>query len=307
MALASAHRQAVLLCAEDDDLDLVALVHLARLRGLDFEVRPGVEVDDAPLLGALDETPHALLVLVRSEHLTADRARQLENTFALARTDEQDLLAIRFERRRVGECLEEIAKRLEQLGSNGGEVDAPAADASTGRIARVGLPIAMEIDFDVDFDDDAAERAPEFEVTARGTMSDFVKSAPAAGDVVRMPTVASRPMPTAAAPRRMPLWFGLGAALGGLVLGVIWIGLSAGSEAATQQPAPVTDVASEVKVIEAVEPEPVVDEAWPPPEATPEIAPTPLNDAVVMTPDAVEITLEPAPAKRRKPKAKHRR
>jgi hypothetical protein len=296
----------VLLCAEDDDLDLVALVHLARLRGLDFEVRPGVEIDDAPLLGALDDTPHALLVLVRSEHLTADRARELENTFALARTEEQDLLAIRFERRRVGECLEEIAKRLEQLGC-GGEVDVPAPDASTGRIARVGLPIAMEIDFDVDFDDEAAERAPEFEVTVHATMSDRDNAARAAGDAVRMPTVAAARVASAVAPRRMPLWFGLGAALGAAVLGVIWIGLSVGSEAAPPPPAPVVDVASEVQVIEAVEPEPVVQEAWPPAEAKQEIAPTPLNDAVVMTPDAMEITFEPAPAKRRKPKSKRSR
>jgi hypothetical protein len=301
----SAHRQAVLLCAEDDDLELVALVHLGRLRGLDLEVRPGVEIDDAPLLGALRETPQALLVLVRSPHLTAERSRELEATFERVRTPDQDLFAIRFERRLAGECLEAIAKQLERLGGVV-EAEVSAPDASTGRLAKVGLPYAVEFDadFDVEIVEDALEigrrTSAEFDVTVRTTAVDFEGEGTAAEALhAHTQAVAAPPLRRAA-----PLLLGVGA--GGLVLalGALWHGVGSGAERAAD-PAPGAG-AVEVEVIEAAVPPPAADEPWPPQEETPSIAPTPMADeAIVFTPDAdaVEIVLEPPPPKRaRKPR-----
>jgi hypothetical protein len=301
----------VLLCAEDDDLDLVALVHLGRLRGLDFEVRPGVEIDDAPLLGALDETPQALLVLVRSQHLPAARVQELDRTFRRARSDEQDLVAIRFERRRVGECLEAISKRLEQLGCVG-DAELTTPDASTGRLTRLGLPINVEADFDLDIDFDGPSgvvphESAEFEVTVRASLSGLAGAEPTEAERVHRHTDL-HPVATASPPRRrMPLLLGVGA--GGLVVaGGLWLGLSGSSAEVDHTVAPAAvPVQVEVEVIEAVEPdpEPPADEAWPPVEESPTIAPTPMSDAVVLTPDA-EIVLEATPAKRRKHKRRRR-
>lgn len=291
----------MLLCAEDDDLDLVALVHLARLRGLDFEVRPGIEIDDEPLIGALDETPRALLVVVRSEHLGPERVREIESTFALARTEDQDLISIHFERRRVGECLETIANRLEALGCDA-ESWSPTADASTGRLVKVGLPIDVDVDIDVDADADdadplAAARDPaEFEITVRADMSTMQRAA----DPVRAPTqqVAAQPPSR----KRLPWAFGIGASTA-VAAGALWLGLGGGPEAQSAEVDPTSVAPTQaVEVIDAPVPEPAPEEAWPPPDDTPALAPTPLRSDGVVAPDVDDIVIETA-----EPPRKHKR
>lgn len=87
----------VLLCAEDDDLGLVRWVHDARQRGLQPEVVSGVELDDAPMLDALADRGCSLFVLLRSEHMGADRMRHLKTAFAAHRHPTQRLVALRLE------------------------------------------------------------------------------------------------------------------------------------------------------------------------------------------------------------------
>ncbi len=292
----------MLLCAEDDDLDLVALVHLARLRGLDMEVRPGVESDDSALLGALDETPRALLVIVQSEHLGPERAREIESTFALARTDDQDLIAIRFERRHVGECLESIAKRLEELGCESDAVST-TPDASTGRLAKVGLPIDMEVDVDLDEDPEPSAPREEFEVTVRADLATIQQAV----DPVRTHTLPVTAVAAKSRRRRLPWAFGIGASTA-LAAGVLWLGFGAGSGARSAEVAPAAVAAPEVEVIEVVapEPEPARAEAWPPPDDAPKLAPTPLSNESVVAPDIDDIVVEPGQPQARKQKRRRR-
>jgi hypothetical protein len=87
----------VLLCAEDDDLELVRWVHAARNQGLQPEVVTGVERDDAPLLEAIEQTEDALFVVLRSENLGADRMRAIKATFARHHRPTQRLVALRLD------------------------------------------------------------------------------------------------------------------------------------------------------------------------------------------------------------------
>lgn len=309
------HRQAVLLCAEDDDLDLVALVHLGRLRGLDFEVRPGIEIDDAPLHGALDETPNALLVLVRSEHLSAERARSVKSTFGLARTDDQDLLAIRFEPKRVGECLETIARKLEQLGGAG---DAES-DAATGRLAKVGVPIDMELDVDIDLEEGSDAGAPaaivELDVTVRASVTETDDVAPNTPAPVRLPTESTSIV--AQRDRSVPIVAGVFGAVSLFASAGLWLAIAGTSDATTEsEPADVAPAAAvietaaePVQVIEAAvpEPAPAPDDAWPPRENTPAVAATPLARTIEPEPTLAELVPDPALPKKRKGKHKRRK
>lgn len=112
----------VLLCAEDDDLALVRWVHNARQRGLAPEVVSGVEHSDAPLFEALSDGGCLLFVLLRSEHMSAERMRQLKTGFAAHRRPEQRLVALRIEVA-VDVALDRIAAEL-------GEAERPRSEIS---------------------------------------------------------------------------------------------------------------------------------------------------------------------------------
>jgi hypothetical protein len=270
----------VLLCAEEDDLELVALVHLGRQRGLALEVRPGVEVGDGPLLCALDDTPRALLVLIRSDNLPAQRALALKSTFALARTDEQDLLAVRFDPARVEAALEVIARKLEQLGPDPALVDVVCADAATNRLTPVGMPIIVEADDDIEIDIDESSSAPvvdvtEYDVTIRQSIEHTGPSwveAPAYEEAIAIGRPRSR--------KRVLVGV---LAFGGLAAAATFGAMAMGDESAPRvEVAPATPV----EVIEAPVPDPAPAEAWKPTGGPAEVAPTPLAEPIEGDPQA---------------------
>ncbi|MBK8236798.1 MAG: hypothetical protein IPK74_14700 [Deltaproteobacteria bacterium] len=88
----------VLLCAEEDDLELVRWVDVARSRGLSPEVVTGVERDDEPLVEALGDASRGLFVVLRSENLEGERLREIKQLFARHRKPHQRLTALRLER-----------------------------------------------------------------------------------------------------------------------------------------------------------------------------------------------------------------
>lgn len=112
----------VLLCAEDDDLALVRWVHDARQRGLLPEVVSGVEHDDAPMLEALADRGCLLFVLLRSEHMGAERMRQLKTAFSAHRRVEQRLVALR-----LGLAADTA---LDRIAAELGEVERPRSEIS---------------------------------------------------------------------------------------------------------------------------------------------------------------------------------
>jgi len=102
----------VLLCAEDDDLELVSWVHIARKHGITPEVVTGVERDDEPLIEALAMTGSALFILLRSENLPLPRCKQLKAVFARHHHPGQDMLALRLQPEEAETAFEKIAVRL---------------------------------------------------------------------------------------------------------------------------------------------------------------------------------------------------
>lgn len=107
--------QAVLLCAEDDDLELVQIVHLARQAGLELEVVAGVEVDDGPLTFSQRVTARGLFVILRSDNLSQERARELKSTFERNKNEQQHLLALRLDPAHPSKAVDAIRRRLDQL------------------------------------------------------------------------------------------------------------------------------------------------------------------------------------------------
>lgn len=119
MARLSVHKlNPVILCAEEDDLDLVELVHLGYQRGISFEVVPGVESSDAPLLETLDRVHRGLFILLRSENLDAERVLQVKARFEEHRGYNQHLLALRFDQSRAKEILAVVERRIEQIAQS---------------------------------------------------------------------------------------------------------------------------------------------------------------------------------------------
>jgi hypothetical protein len=105
----------VLLCAEDDDLELISFVHEARQHGLEPEVVPGVETSDEPFLDAMSTNDAALFVVLRSDNLTAERILALKRAFSGTQKRGQHLLALRLEPERAATSVKTIARRLRQL------------------------------------------------------------------------------------------------------------------------------------------------------------------------------------------------
>lgn len=101
----------VLLCAEEDDLELVRWVHAARGQGLAPEVVTGIEHDDRPMLEALRQTEEALFVVLRSDNLSADRMRELKAAFAQHHGAKQRLVALRLDATAEA-AVERIAKQI---------------------------------------------------------------------------------------------------------------------------------------------------------------------------------------------------
>src|SRR6187455_2703601 len=101
----------VLLCAEEDDLELVRWVHAARAQGLSPEVVTGIEHDDAPLLESMRLTTEALFVVLRSDNLGADRMREIKSCFATHRLPAQKLVALRLDGTAEA-AIERIAKQI---------------------------------------------------------------------------------------------------------------------------------------------------------------------------------------------------
>lgn len=87
--------QVVLLCAEDDDLELVRLVHLARQRGIELQVIPGVESRNEPFYQAFQKVKHGLFVVLRSDNLDHERALHIDFVFERMRLPTQVLMTQR--------------------------------------------------------------------------------------------------------------------------------------------------------------------------------------------------------------------
>ncbi len=113
------------LCAEDDDLALVGVVHLGRGAGLDIEVVTALEWDDGPFIDAIDACERGLFAIVRSKNLPADRALQLKSTFALARVEGLEIITLLLSRDPY-ETLKPLFKKLARLDG----WTAPARDAA---------------------------------------------------------------------------------------------------------------------------------------------------------------------------------
>jgi hypothetical protein len=109
------HVPVILLCAEDDDLELISFVHEARQHGLEPEVVPGVESGDRPLLEAMAANEAALFVVLRSDNLTGERTLALKRAFGGAQKKGQHLLALRLDPERAATAARTIGRRLRQL------------------------------------------------------------------------------------------------------------------------------------------------------------------------------------------------
>jgi hypothetical protein len=101
----------VLLCAEEDDLELVRWVHAARGQGLAPEVVTGIERDDGPMLEAIAQTGEALFVVLRSDNLSAERMREIKTAFARHHRGAQRLVALRLDATAEA-AVERIAKQI---------------------------------------------------------------------------------------------------------------------------------------------------------------------------------------------------
>jgi hypothetical protein len=102
----------VLLCAEEDDLELVSWVHNARKHGITPEVVIGVERDDEPLIEALADVDARLFVVLRSENLDLKRIHELKSVFARHRRSGQELLALRLQPEEAEDAIIKIAARI---------------------------------------------------------------------------------------------------------------------------------------------------------------------------------------------------
>jgi len=83
--------QLVLLCADEDDLELVSLVHHARERGIELQVVPGVESYDDAMVQAFRRFKHALFILLASPHLPQSRTFEGMQMFELGRQPGQHI------------------------------------------------------------------------------------------------------------------------------------------------------------------------------------------------------------------------
>jgi hypothetical protein len=136
---------AVLLCAEDDDLELVELVHLGRQAGIELEVMPGVEADDGVLVESLTRCDASLFVVLRSYNLSSARALELKTVFETHRTDAQHLLALRLNQNRTDHALNIIERRLKQIGDEDQPCLPPYETLPTGPypvVPRTETPVA---------------------------------------------------------------------------------------------------------------------------------------------------------------------
>lgn len=104
----------VFLCAEDDDLDLVALVHAARTHGLESEVVPGIERCDDPLVQAFRTFKHSLFVVFVSPHLPHARALEAQALFDRGRAPTQRLMLTPLDPSSPRAVLQRIRERLER-------------------------------------------------------------------------------------------------------------------------------------------------------------------------------------------------
>jgi hypothetical protein len=102
----------VLLCAEDDDLELVSWVHNARKHGITPEVVIGVERDDEPLIEALSDPDSRLFVVLRSANLELARVHELKAVFARHRQRGQELLALRLQPEEAEDAIVKIAAKI---------------------------------------------------------------------------------------------------------------------------------------------------------------------------------------------------
>ncbi len=102
----------VLLCAEDDDLELVSWVHSARKHGITPEVVIGVERDDEPLIEALSDSGSRLFVVLRSENLPLPRVHELKAVFARHRQRGQELLALKLQPEEAEDAIVKIAAKI---------------------------------------------------------------------------------------------------------------------------------------------------------------------------------------------------
>lgn len=69
----------VVLCAEDDDLELVALAHGARQRGIEVEVHAGLDCEPERVIATAKRARASLLVVFHSEHVCLQRALEAKN------------------------------------------------------------------------------------------------------------------------------------------------------------------------------------------------------------------------------------
>ena len=285
---------AVLLCAEDDDLELVELVHFGRQRDLEFEVVPGVEVDDDPMAQAVARNAEALFVVLRSEHLSRERALQLKHRFESLRKAGQHLLAIRLDPERTSDALDTIAARLKQLGgcepsrlpiyesfaTNGyPTIDQPIADDDDGMPPPPVLTVGRTIDVSSTGPRPIVAADTEYAITERSPIvSDETTPVQRLDDVKIV-----KP-----APKGKPAWLLVAAAGGLIALGSAVAGAMAfvGDDDDAKPHAPAVVIETEV---EEADPNEGVRVAEPPPPP-----------AAVVHPLDPKVTDKPAKKKKRR-------
>lgn len=213
----------VLLCAEEDDLELVRWVDVARSRGLSPEVVTGVERDDEPLVEALGDASRGLFVVLRSDNLEGERLREIKQLFARHRKPHQRLTALRLERS-ADAAIAQIAIELRGPSRPRSETSMvmrldEAIETGPHRVI-VAAPMPPPTPT-VDVALDLAQHVAQHEVTERMMPGDHTE-----------PLAIGRPLP--ASPRRSS-GAGLAAtvvaalALGG---GALWLTLRPDAEAA---------------------------------------------------------------------------
>lgn len=101
----------VFLCSEDDDLELVSLVHRAREERIGAEVLPGVDHDAGAILDELDGLERDACVLFCGKGFTPAEALGFRHEFQ-ARYPNEELLVLELDTSRTNQLVEAIVRRL---------------------------------------------------------------------------------------------------------------------------------------------------------------------------------------------------
>lgn len=158
------------MCTEEDDLDLVDLVHQARGRGLAIEIVTGIEDDDQAMLDVLDRTGARLFVLMHSDNLAAARALELEDAFEQIHRPGQKLVCLPLDPTRHGAAIDTMLHQINQIAADAFAALEAGVSTSGGKVIVHGphrrvSPDAITLSETASLGRRSRARTPELDVT----------------------------------------------------------------------------------------------------------------------------------------------